>query len=416
MKIDTLKMIVVAFIFAIFPLRVYSNLLGAFWLGIDAKVETDVNVNQKVLDTINNLPIELRKQIVIAGNELINKADESLRSNVDLLSEKLLALSLQAAIDWECTGKNVIDKFFSDMKGVFPRFIWFSDSCEKKYLPDKLGPGPEEKVYIAECWVYEQINKETSPDVIAAKLSTLELMSNDAACRLRGTQASKGMWTKKADFGVRYSVWNSLRNRCDGSVVCEQKRFNEVNRMVNEADKRDISNANEYVESGRKRITSGEDCDFRCYEMSLVDYHRAEATVSKNRDARIRASNREFNISLTAIKNATENAKKAKKGAAKLKSFSLYRESVELAENQIATAASANKKGHSLDPDSLEKYQKINKSIDAIKKSLTEAASVFKSTQAAEERRLAEEERKKRERINEQIRMDRIDMNWRIQK
>ena len=73
--------------------------VGAFWLGVDAKVETKVKVDQRVLDTINGLPLEVRKQAVAAANEVIDKLDEKVKENIVLLSSEIERVSLQAAVD-----------------------------------------------------------------------------------------------------------------------------------------------------------------------------------------------------------------------------------------------------------------------------------------------------------------------------
>src|SRR6185295_6090689 len=201
-----------------------SASIGAFWLGVDAKVETKLRVDQRVLDTINNLPVKVRKQAVIAANLIIDKVDNKVKENIALLSAELERVSLQAAADWECTGKNVVDKFFTELKATLPVFHIFTDSCEEKFLPDKVGPGPAEKVQIAECWVYEALPLTAQPHIIAMKLSNLDLMSNDAACRLRGTRSANGMWKQNAEFGLRYSVWSALAGKCRDPRDCFEKQ------------------------------------------------------------------------------------------------------------------------------------------------------------------------------------------------
>lgn len=397
------------FLLSVFPHEVRANFLGAFWLGIDANVETDIKVDQRVLDTINNLPVEIRKQIVIAGNALIESLDEKFKSNINLISKKLLAISLQAAIDWECTGKNVIDKLFNDIKGFFPRILWLSDSCEKKFLPTKMRPGPEEKVNIAECWTYDKIDTDTSPGIVAMKLSDLELMSSDAACRLRETKASKGMWEKKANFGIKYSMWKSLDGKCKNASDCQKVRFQQITQLIQSSDERDIANAREYLNSGAKRVTRRNGCDLGCYEESLLDFHYAESTVKRNKSIRT-------NAAANLIKEAAENsdrgknhALKAKEDAKNITTMSSYNNNLKLAKEYVNKAKKKNSEGISLDSSIKQKYKKVQNNISSTEKILSEASVIADTTQDQEAKRVAAEKRNKN---NARLLQKNLDDNW----
>lgn len=269
-----------------------SAFIGAFWLGVDAKVETNVKIDQRVLDMINSLPVEVRKQIVGAANEVIEKIDQKFKDNLPLISAEIEKISLNAAIQWECTAKNVIDKFFSEFKATLPRWTIFADSCERSFVIDKVGPGPIEKINIAECWVYEALSEKpnSSPSIIAAKLSNLELMSTDAACRLRETQAASDMWKKSTDFSLRFSTWSTLQKICSDPKGCFSVRSNFVSVLLQSSDSRDIGNAKERFVSGRLK---GEKvgCDLQCYEDALVDLYLAESEIYRNNKLREKNAN-----------------------------------------------------------------------------------------------------------------------------
>lgn len=259
--------------------------LGAFWLGVDAKVQTTVKIDQNALDTINNLPLEARKQAIIAANEVFAGLDQTVRDNAKLLGTEIERVSLQAAIQWECTAKNVVDKLFTEVRSVLPSWNLFPDRCERRYVPDKVGPGPAEKVKIAACWIYDALPEYASPDVISTKMATLQLMSADAACRLRETQAASELWRETADYGQKYVTWLELRGVCEDPKSCAITSQTAIAGLLSTADPRDVDQAPTRLSKARS-LTAGADCRLPCYEASLVLLHLAGNEVRRNQNLR----------------------------------------------------------------------------------------------------------------------------------
>ena len=306
---------------------------GAFWLGIDAKVETSVKIDQQALDTINNLPLEARKQAVVAANEIFLRLDQSVKDNSKVLGAEIERTSLQAAIQWECTGKNVVDKLFSEFRSVMPRWTFFSDRCEKRYAPDKVGPGPGEKVKIAACWIYDALPETATPDVISTKMITLQLMSADAACRLRETPAATALWKESSEYGLRYVTWVELKPLCYTPNACNSLQQESLKKSVAAADIRDIGEARDRLTQSIE-ISRSSGCSLECFERSLVQMYLANQEIRRNRSVRESEAvslAKKAQASLVAAKTV---ASLAKAGAA---SFATVRES----EEQSKTAQTA---------------------------------------------------------------------------
>lgn len=386
-----------------------SAFLGAFWLGVDAKVETNVKIDQRVLDMMNALPAEVRKQAVLAANEVIDKLDEKFKENLPLISAEVEKVSLTAAIQWECTGKNVVDKFFSDLKGTLPRWNIFADTCERIFVPDKVGPGPAEKVKIAECWVYEALSENSSPSVIATKLSNLELMSADAACRLRETQAGPQMWKESTDFGLRFSTWSTLRNSCSNPKACFAVRNTSVSALLNSSDTRDIGDAKERLASGQSKGGKA-GCNLQCYEGALVDIYLAESEVGRNRRLRENNAKKLAEKATKLVTDAKDRAIKARDAAKAFNTLPQHKDLSAASRKALADARSNNR-------DSIATSQSVSAIVALVDRDanltdslLAESDKLAAETLAAELKR-QEDARRSSEEFRARMLQERMDRN-----
>lgn len=361
--------------------------LGAFWLGVDAKVETSIKVDQRALDTINNLPLEVRKQAVIAINETFDRLDQTIKNNSKLLGAEIERTSLQVSIQWECTAKNTIDKLFSEVRESLPRWKIFADRCEKKFSPDKRGAGPAEQVKIADCWIYDALPTSASPEVISLKMVTLQLMSVEAACRVRETAAATQMWKESAEYGLRYSTWLHLKSTCNNASECNVQRLAAIKELISRADSRDIGNAKERFEHSNSSV-DGKNCDLICLQDSLIELHLAEQEIFRNRTSRENEGSIYANQAATYLATAKSSSLQAKILAASVSTINQYREQVQVAEFSLRLtgerAAIARKTSKSTD----EKMVLVDTGMTEVSSILVEAARTANASTLAEAARL----------------------------
>lgn len=263
----------------------FGQLAGAFFLGIDAKVEAKVKVDQQVLDVINSLPIEVRKQAVIAMNQTFDRLDESVRSNSQLLGKEIERTSLAVSMQWECALNNNIEKVSDEIRGATRGWKIFYDACEKKYVPDKNGPSIVERLDIAACYVYE-MPESTPPNVMSNKMAGLQTISKDAACRMRETPVAANLLKRSGDYSIRYLTWEQLKAKnCVTPSSCLQLRKSEVLAFVNASDTRDLGDARLRL-SRSNTITSDPTCKLPCFEEALVQLYLTEQEVGRYRGIR----------------------------------------------------------------------------------------------------------------------------------
>lgn len=360
--------------------------LGAFWLGVDAKVETSVKIDQQALDTINNLPLEARKQAVAAANEIFSRLDQAVKDNSKVLGAEIERTSLQAAIQWECTGKSVVDKLFSEFRSVMPRWTIFSDKCEKRYAPDKVGPGPGEKVKIAACWIYDALPETASPDVISTKMVTLQLMSADAACRLRETPAATELWKESSEYGLRYVTWIELKPLCNTPNACNALQQQSLRKLLATADTRDIGEARERLTQSTEIIKSL-GCSLECFERSLVQLYLANQEIRRNRSVRESEAVSIAKKALASLVAAKTAASLAKAGAASFATVREFDEQSKVAQATIRDAADAATSARLTSSVVEKELTIVDAGVQEVTATLAEVSRIAAATISKEEKR-----------------------------
>jgi hypothetical protein len=380
--------------------------LGAFYLGIDAKVQATVKVDPAVLDTINSLPRNLREQFVVAMNASFDRLDESVRTNSKLLGEQVETTSLAISKQWQCAVSATIDKAGEEVKNTTAIFRIFRNACEQRFFANRNGSGPLEELAIAECYVHEY-PENVPPNVMAIKTSALQLIANDAICRMRDTAAAPDLLKKSDLYATRYLTWAQLENKnCSTPAECTQKRMAEVKTLVNRAEHRDRGNAEQRIVRAATAITDPT-CKLPCYEASLVELYQAEQETILLRAVREDAAAALAKSATSQLTSAKQAADQATGFAAQLANLGQVDAKVKEANDFLAVsrtnARDARFTSTTVDRDMILVFN----SAEEVEAVLKRVPGIVQATNAAEAARVAQQRRQAIDHINSILRFPR---------
>lgn len=234
-----------------------------FEVGVNADVNTTVQLDPELMQLIENLPGSVRVEFSKAANEILNKLDKSVidalntaellidgtlrhaDASIEVAINKIMndieALALKTSREMECTTKNVINDVFDETRSILPWYRrtgvgFFMDKCEKLVAPDEAGLSPNEKYTISECRILNVLNEETDLSIVVGKLGKLEWISKNATCLMRDTEYEHLQRKKQVEYANLSKAYIDVQGECRDITNCLETHYERISQSVGQVD------------------------------------------------------------------------------------------------------------------------------------------------------------------------------------
>ena len=287
-------------------------------LGADLNLNANFSVDQRVLDTINNLPLELRKQTVIAANEILVNVDEVLKNNIDYANKQLLSLSLKVLKELGCRANNTVETLGKELRSVlsFPNWLKFKDKCEKSIESSNHNHGTLQLLKINECYEYETLNRDSKPINISLKAAKLEELYTKGVCTLiDGSDEIKlDVLENKAKYTMLFKLWNNSQDICEDAKSCFYRKDALLAKKLKSSlpiDKVGLEKKRQELSSNYWKLAKGGNCNIHCIEENLLKLEAINNKLDFNTIKRIRAAKELMKKAETLANDAKTKSKNA---------------------------------------------------------------------------------------------------------